>query len=167
MRFVPLIISISIHIVLITLSFELTKKKGEISFVTEPLYFVSLGSLPKEKRKSLFVSDLKQGSDTQTVDKLPRFDPKNVASLTTEQILKFGNQLPHYPKEAVEHGWEGTVLLELRLNSEGKVTMAKVLESSGFYLLDRVAKEASQEWKFESLVPNSIIVAPIKFKIES
>lgn len=167
MRFVPLIISISIHLVLITLSFELEKKKGEISFATVPLYFVSSGTSPQEVRKSMLTRELKQDLDTQRVENHPRFEPSNVASLTTEQIVKFGNQLPHYPEEAVEHGWEGTVLLELRLNAEGKVILAKILESSGFYLLDRVAREASQDWKFESMLPGSVVVAPIKFKIES
>lgn len=89
------------------------------------------------------------------------------AEITAEQIIKYGNRLPKYPREAIDNGWQGTVLLKLSLDSKGHVSKTDIIESSGFYLLDMAAKEASLFWSFEGLSYSSTLVAPIRFIVGS
>lgn len=54
-----------------------------------------------------------------------------------------------YPAMSRRLGEEGTVVLLLTVNEEGKVTEAKVQTSSGFERLDEAAaKEAARTWRF-------------------
>lgn len=54
-----------------------------------------------------------------------------------------------YPAMSRRLGEEGTVVLLLTVNEEGKVTEAKVQTSSGFERLDEAAaKEAGRTWRF-------------------
>jgi protein TonB len=48
----------------------------------------------------------------------------------------------HYPLLARRHGWEGEVLLMLRVESDGRFSAIRVLSSSGHRVLDRAAVEA-------------------------
>jgi protein TonB len=47
----------------------------------------------------------------------------------------------YYPQEAKDYGWEGTVNLILRITAEGNLKDVKILQSSGFKLLDDTAIE--------------------------
>ncbi|MBX7199186.1 MAG: energy transducer TonB [Rhodospirillaceae bacterium] len=54
-----------------------------------------------------------------------------------------------YPAMSRRLGEEGTVVLLLTVNEEGRVTEAKVQTSSGFERLDEAAaKEAGRTWRF-------------------
>lgn len=56
---------------------------------------------------------------------------------------------PPYPRLARRAGEQGTVLLRLELDPEGRVARVEVLESSGFERLDRAARETLAGWRFE------------------
>jgi periplasmic protein TonB len=67
---------------------------------------------------------------------LPKTDPRK-------------NYQPDYPSASRRLGEEGSVVLQLFVNEEGKVTEAKVQTSSGFPRLDEAAvKDALRRWKF-------------------
>lgn len=89
------------------------------------------------------------------------------ATLNPDEIVQYGNALPSYPQEAVEHGWQGTVILSLKLNSDGKVLDSQIVESSGFKILDMAAVQASREWSFKGLASHRVLIAPVKFIVES
>lgn len=55
---------------------------------------------------------------------------------------------PLYPVEARRKGWEGRVRLEVLIAASGKVTKAKVIESSGYPSLDQAARKAAAKWRF-------------------
>lgn len=67
-----------------------------------------------------------------------------------------------YPREAVERGLQGEVLLELVIEKDGKVSKVRVVNSSGYVLLDdnmvRTIKQASpfaplpKSWKKERIL---------------
>lgn len=55
---------------------------------------------------------------------------------------------PPYPPGAIRSGHEGTLTLELRVRTDGKVIDARVMKSSGFPMLDEAAvNEAKRRWK--------------------
>jgi protein TonB len=41
-----------------------------------------------------------------------------------------------YPKEAVRHGWQGNVVVDITVSAEGQVSACKVVQSSGHQVLD-------------------------------
>ena len=55
---------------------------------------------------------------------------------------------PAYPGLARKRGQEGTVILQVLVSKEGRVTDLKIDTSSGFRLLDRAAAKAVQKWVF-------------------
>ena len=41
-----------------------------------------------------------------------------------------------YPKEAVRHNWQGTVVADLTISAKGQVSACKIVQSSGYGVLD-------------------------------
>lgn len=56
---------------------------------------------------------------------------------------------PPYPRLARRAGEQGSVLLRLELDHEGRVARVEIVESSGFTRLDRAAQETLSGWRFE------------------
>ncbi|MBU0990365.1 MAG: energy transducer TonB [Proteobacteria bacterium] len=81
------------------------------------------------------------------------------------------NPRPEYPRIARIRGYQGTVLLEVLVNSGGKVDDLRVLESSGHTVLDRAAVKSVKRWLFE---PGSIgqekvemwVRVPVRFELK-
>ncbi len=59
------------------------------------------------------------------------------------------NTPPAYPLIARERGYEGTVILEVLVNSEGRVGDIRLFKSSGYKILDKAALRAVRHWIFE------------------
>ncbi len=59
------------------------------------------------------------------------------------------NEPPPYPRLARKRGQQGTVILGVLVNREGRVDDLQVEESSGYGLLDRAALKAVRKWRFE------------------
>ncbi len=60
---------------------------------------------------------------------------------------------PEYPVRARREGWQGTVVVQVVLSSNGTIRSLNVLKSSGYDILDRAAVEAIRGWQFSSNVP--------------
>lgn len=58
------------------------------------------------------------------------------------------NPFPVYPQLARRNGWQGQVLLQVAVTSDGKVKTLNVEKSSGFRILDRAALRAVKNWRF-------------------
>jgi len=58
------------------------------------------------------------------------------------------NPRPTYPEAARREGWEGTVILRVLVDQEGKSRLVEVGRSSGFDALDRAASDAVKSWRF-------------------
>ena len=56
---------------------------------------------------------------------------------------------PPYPGLARKRGQQGTVILQVLVNKEGRVDDLEIKTSSGFRLLDRAALSAVSKWSFE------------------
>jgi len=98
------------------------------------------------------------------------------ASLRGEPVLRESrplyreNPAPPYPSVARRRGYEGTVLLEVLVDEEGRVADLQVADSSGHAVLDRVAVHSVRRWRFEPAtrgdekVPMWVRV-PIRFQL--
>ena len=70
------------------------------------------------------------------------------ASNATYKIGSAKNPHPTYPLIARKKGWEGRVIIQAEIDREGNVLEIKVLESSGFKVLDNASLETLKKWKF-------------------
>jgi protein TonB len=82
------------------------------------------------------------------------------------------NKKPDYPEIAQRRGWTGTVYLELDLDDRGQVTSARLLQSSGYALLDDAALDAARTWRYTPATLNGQPVAvtvpvPIVYDLQS
>jgi protein TonB len=81
------------------------------------------------------------------------------------------NDPPKYPGLARKRGQEGTVILQVLINREGRVDDLKIENTSGFVLLDRAAKSSVRKWSFEpgrrgeERIPMWVRV-PVTFKLK-
>jgi TonB family protein len=60
---------------------------------------------------------------------------------------------PEYPVRARREGWQGVVVVQIVLSSNGTIKSLNLLKSSGYDILDRAAVEAIRGWQFSSNVP--------------
>lgn len=58
------------------------------------------------------------------------------------------NPAPEYPEVALERGWEGEVILRVKVSPEGQPIVVNVQRSSGKKLLDDTAVKTVKRWKF-------------------
>jgi protein TonB len=82
------------------------------------------------------------------------------------------NPAPDYPTLAVRQGWQGTVLLRVRVLASGTVEAVEVVRSSGKKLLDDAAIATVQRWVFAPSTRGSAAIdgfatVPIEFKLDS
>ena len=92
------------------------------------------------------------------------------ASSATYKIGSAKNPHPAYPLIARKKGWEGRVLIQAEIDREGNVSKIKVLESSGYKVLDNSSLETLKKWKFtpakigNKFVDDTVNI-PVKFLI--
>jgi periplasmic protein TonB len=82
------------------------------------------------------------------------------------------NPAPDYPPMAVRQGWQGTVLLRVRVLSSGSVEGIEVVRSSGKKLLDDAAIHTVERWVFapstRGATPiDGFATVPIEFKLDT
>ncbi|MGR9086235.1 MAG: TonB family protein [Gammaproteobacteria bacterium] len=80
------------------------------------------------------------------------------------------NPKPEYPRIALSRGWQGKVLLRVRVTASGQSDGIAVQQSSGYKQLDQAAIKAVRFWTFipakrgERPVASTVTV-PIQFKL--
>ena len=77
---------------------------------------------------------------------------------------------PVYPRLARLRGWQGTVLLEVSLDAEGRPLEVAVSESSGHRVLDEAARAAVLGWRFQPATRNGLaeasrVLVPIVWRL--
>ena len=82
------------------------------------------------------------------------------------------NPAPDYPAQAVRQGWQGTVLLRVKVLQSGAVDSVEVVKSSGKKLLDDAAIHTVERWVFAPSTRGSTPIdgfatVPIEFKLDS
>jgi protein TonB len=82
------------------------------------------------------------------------------------------NPPPDYPAQAARQGWQGTVLLRVRVLQSGAVESVEVVKSSGKKVLDDAAIQTVQRWLFAPSTRGDTPVdgfatVPVEFKLDS
>jgi protein TonB len=77
---------------------------------------------------------------------------------------------PIYPRIAKKSGWEGTVLVRVTVEANGRASKVVVSRSSGRKVLDDAAVKAIKRWSFrparDGNIPiQSVVVIPLKFSL--
>lgn len=78
-----------------------------------------------------------------------------IVSIPPAQVLREArpmyrtNPSPHYPRLARKRGYEGTVVLEVLVDSNGRVKDLEVFKSGGYAILDKAAVASVKDWLFE------------------
>jgi len=81
------------------------------------------------------------------------------------------NPPPPYPGKARHRRLKGTVILEVRVSSEGRVDDLRIMESSGHRILDQAAMSSVRKWVFEPgrrnglRIPMTVLV-PVRFALQ-
>jgi protein TonB len=81
------------------------------------------------------------------------------------------NTPPRYPRSAIRRGQQGTVVLSVHVDAQGRVGNLWVFESSGYRVLDSAALEAVKKWSFEPGRRGKTPVAmwvnvPVRFELQ-
>ena len=89
-------------------------------------------------------------------------------SSATYKIGSEKNPHPIYPLIARKKGWEGKVVLQTDVDKQGNVKFVRILESSGFKVLDDISIETLKTWRFKpaklgNKFVDDIVDIPVKF----
>ncbi len=76
-----------------------------------------------------------------------------------------------YPRRARTRGYQGTVVLEVLVDRQGKVNDIRILSSSGHTILDSSALNSVKNWSFEPGRKGQEHIemwvrVPVRFKLE-
>jgi periplasmic protein TonB len=83
----------------------------------------------------------------------PAAKPKKLrVSSGVAEGLKTRNVNPKYPREAIEQGIQGDVILQATIDTKGNLTNVKVAQ--GDPILAKAAVEAVQQWRYRPYVLN-------------
>jgi len=90
--------------------------------------------------------------------------------ITKARPLYKKNPRPVYPTVARRRRYQGTTLLEVLVDSQGRVGELRVFKSCGYEVLDRAALTAVQDWLFEPgrLGDNKVdmwVRVPVRFQL--
>lgn len=81
------------------------------------------------------------------------------------------NPPPVYPRRARRRGYQGRVVLRVRVRANGSSAAIDVFKSSGYTLLDRAAVRAVRTWRFAparraGVAVPAVIAVPVRFRLE-
>jgi protein TonB len=96
--------------------------------------------------------------------------PAAQAVLQAEPLASF-NRPPAYQALARRRGWEGTVVLEVDVDGDGRVQAVRIQTSSSYALLDREALDAVGKWRFtpgsrNGTAVESKVLVPVHFMLQ-
>ena len=115
-----------------------------------------VASVPQTDHMELpFVDDqLEIEAEIVVSDPFPIFHPK-----------------PNYPRLAQRRHYQGTVILQALVDVHGRVVRVDLVQSSGYAILDRSAKDSVLKWRFEPATRDGVAIEktvefPVVFRIE-
>jgi protein TonB len=97
-------------------------------------------------------SDLKDSRDDTPQTAQTSVQPVSGAQIQAHLRRAF---IPYftYPRLAREKGWQGTVELAVKIDTQGLLTKARIIHSSGFGVLDHAALKSIRQIK---VLPNTL-----------
>lgn len=133
---------------------------------------------PEIQPKPKLVAQGKSQSASQDIEK---YEPKDAEPVVETQVpsqsvlvetpsFRVKPTPPHYPRMAKRKGQQGTVIIEVWLDKNGKQIQRLIAESSGFEALDNAAMSAVMQWQFKGHSINgqnieSRLKVPVRFEL--
>ena len=107
--------------------------------------------------------------ESAAVSPPPAEDPGAVVELSVP--LYALNPPPNYPKVAQRRRYEGTVVLDVLVDTAGNAAEVKVAQSSGYKVLDRSALADVRRWRFKPARkgPRTVemwVQVPVRFELK-
>jgi len=142
--------------------------------VRQPLYPKESGSFPGKNPQPPPVSSGIAAENNSRSHGAPTAEEKTRPSAsgttTMARPLYVKNSAPRYPRRARQKGFEGTVVLEVLVDENGKIKELKLFRSSGHAILDRAAVASVKKWLFAPGVINGTpskmwVKVPIRFEL--
>ena len=101
----------------------------------------------------------------------PNTTPSPVVSLPSSDADYLNNPAPAYPRMSRRQGEQGTVVLRVFINTEGRAEKAELRTSSGYSRLDEAALATVQRWRYvpgkRAGVPEAMwFNVPIRFVLD-
>ncbi len=94
------------------------------------------------------------------------FRPKSMGS-GQQMLTSGGDDLPNYPKNAMNEGIEGKVYLKIKVGQKGNVVSALVVQSAKDSRLDNVVLRGVRNyWKFKAYPENYYVNVVFSFSID-
>lgn len=98
----------------------------------------------------------------------------NTSKRLSKASYKVGSKLnphPPYPMIARKNGWEGSIILEVYVRSNGLVKNVNIYKSSGYNVLDNVSVKTIKKWHFTPASLGDIKIddklkIPIRFSLK-
>lgn len=95
-------------------------------------------------------------------------------SHSADFVLPFLSEMPapiRYPRWAVREGWEGNFVIAVEVLPSGEAGRWKIMQSTGYPLLDEVAAKTVRKWRFHPATEKgkfivSCIQIPIQFELK-
>ena len=150
--------------------------KNEIDKLQINPYVKNLSKLNEENFDNSNLEKKKLNKESKNKIKNPKFSShqklsKVITPPKSSATYKIGsekNPHPTYPLIARKKGWEGRVVLQTDVDKQGNVKFIRILESSGFKVLDDISIETLKTWKFKpaklgNKFVDDIVDIPVKF----
>lgn len=138
----------------------------------EPNTFEKENHSENSRSKKEISKDLKS-NEKFTIKTGENFSVKSASkkifqSSASYRIGSENNPHPNYPLLARKKGWEGRVIIQANIDKKGNVKFIKVIESSGFRVLDDASLETLKIWKFRPAIlgdkfVDDIVNIPVRF----
>lgn len=103
----------------------------------------------RESEKTVPVKEIKEGEKPQEKFHKPVYIPPAKGALERKASPHQKNPAPVYPEMARERGWEGLVLLRVKVEAAGNPAEVQIEKSSGYKILDDAAVRAVRQWRFK------------------
>jgi TonB family protein len=134
-------------------------------------------SIKKQVNNSIPKSNLKKTVIDNSNSKVESEQNKSNVNMLPLQFTKEArplyrlNPLPEYPKIARKRGYQGSLVLEVLVNGNGKVVDLRVIKASAYPILDKAAINTVKGWSFEPGMVGKERVSmwvniPIKFELK-
>lgn len=100
--------------------------------------------------------------DSSTSATVPSTAAAAAAAADSDALADINAPPPDYPKNATRNGWEGTVLLRVRVDTLGQPIGVEVLHSSGHRALDEAARrQVLAKWSFRPALRNGLAIQAV------
>jgi TonB family protein len=167
--YIAVALSILAHIFIVVIA---ANDNNELAYIENGMRFSDKAriSVNISKIKPKKVVETKEADIVEEIKKpVEENEEKVLEAIPVVENAKFrGERVPPiYPKRALQFKQEGVVVLQALIDIDGSIKNVKLVNSSGYAILDKSAINAVWKWKFEpSVIDGEPVLSWIKVPVE-